>query len=159
MSLQRSRAWTPLYFGIQSDATRTPKPGNRCPLYEAHCSLLKSYSLFRPSCMLTGQESVLQLLKNSLLPMQYFPPCWGAGLLHWRLAIRTPPPQVLEQEPNWLQLPHPPSMGSRSGTFATHLPFMQWFPGAHGDPSARGKFFVWHWLARLQYEDFGLILA
>ena len=135
------------YFGTQVEATLTPRRGNRWPLYVAHCSLRKSTGSL-PA--IRGQGSTLQLLNCNLDPMQYLPPCSGVGLLHWRLDFWIPPPQNREQVPYWLHELHPPSTGINLWLCGTHSPRKQCLPGEQGEPSALGKFLVWHWLERLK---------
>lgn len=51
--------------------------------------------------------------------------CTHSGLLHSRIAVLMPPPQVLEQVPKGLQVPQAPSVTGASRSLGTHIPNLQ----------------------------------
>lgn len=53
------------------------------------------------------------------------PLCTHSGLLHSRIAVFMPPPQVLEQVPKGLQVPQAPSVTGASSSLGTHIPNLQ----------------------------------
>lgn len=53
------------------------------------------------------------------------PLCTHSGLLHSRIAVFMPPPQVLEQVPKGLQVPQAPSVTGASRSLGTHIPNLQ----------------------------------
>lgn len=58
-------------------------------------------------------------------PPAHHPPCTYSGLLHSRIAVFMPPPQVLEQLPKGLQVPQAPSITGASRSLGTHIPNRQ----------------------------------
>ncbi len=61
--------------------------------------------MFEPG---TGHACVLQACDSDALPAQAAPPFEGAGLLHRRVRVWSPLPQVLLQEPQADQAPQLP---------------------------------------------------
>lgn len=66
----------------------------------------------------------IQLL-SPISPTGASPPCTYSGLLHSRIAVFMPPPQVLEQVPKGLHVPHAPSITGVSRSLGTHIPNRQ----------------------------------
>lgn len=67
---------------------------------------------------------MLQVSDMLLPPTQSFPPCFGAGLLQYRVLSRWPTPQVTEQSEKELHGPQAPSTGKwncNQGEWSTSL--------------------------------------
>ncbi len=58
---------------------------------------------------LPGHLKKLQALESLLLPGQSLPPCSGAGLLHSRNLVCSPPSQTLEHSVHSVHSDQPPS--------------------------------------------------
>lgn len=68
-----------------------------------------------------GQSTVLL----PTTPSASSPLCTHSGLLHSRIAVFMPPPQVREQVPKGLQVPQAPSVTGASRSLGTHIPNLQ----------------------------------
>ena len=62
-----------------------------------------------PTIALPGHLKKLQVLESLLLPVQSLPPCRGAGLLHSRYLVCSPPSQTLEHNVHSVHSDHSPS--------------------------------------------------
>jgi len=82
-------------------------------------------TIFKINGNIPGQASVLHASNCWLSPTHAWPPCWGAGLSHIRLRVRTPTPQEWLHPVHSVQLLQSPFTGSDNGVFdlTLHVPF------------------------------------
>ena len=59
--------------------------------------------------LIPGHSASLHRTVKLKGPLQLAPPNLGTGLLHFRVLVRVPMPQVRVQSPNDVHLPKPPS--------------------------------------------------
>ena len=59
--------------------------------------------------ILPSQTHSLQGEDCEASPLQYFPSCWGTGLVQDLVRTLIPPPQLTLHLWDWLQCPQPPS--------------------------------------------------
>ena len=60
-----------------------------------------------------GQQWTLQEIFVTLSPWQSLPPQLGLGLVHARLVVIMPPPQLAEHSDSSFHSLHPPSTGTQ----------------------------------------------